>query len=323
MREFGFEVSLCASLEQTEPGIIARQLGSGVINPGSRILDIVHLTPGAQFQARTELTPAAVPQWVLDADLGPGRFRPAATVLDMPSDRRSQLLDQAVESGIIERRRHDGREELKLVDRYPTDWFDTIVGIENKPDLGRPGALDRQLRVDVELAVVDRIILATASHVTGAHLDRLPDPVGVWRYQPGETIEVIREPTPLDTEAPGIEITAQHPGQTELAVASTEAKHTTRRRLAERAYGKGWRTYELPACENLAPTTVHGTDGLPYCQWADRIVDPAHECGPTCPGYAQADPPDVDFEAERARRTAWTPDSTRHQRKQAGLDRFR
>jgi len=85
-------------------------------------------------------------------------------------------------------------------------------------------------------------VLATASYVTRAHLNRIPEAVGVWRFDPdtGER-EVVRESTPFEPDAPGVEIREERALQTDVALVDPAAKARKRRRIAERAYGKGWR----------------------------------------------------------------------------------
>jgi hypothetical protein len=185
-----------------------------------------------------------------------------------------------------------------------------------------------QLRTDVSLALVDEAILATGSYVTRAHLNRIPDAVGVWRVHRDEgaageslEIEVVREPTALAVDEPGIEPLESRPGRTRIDVVAPDAKARARRRLAERAYGKGWRTYAFPDCGACRPDGSSGAT-LPYCEWKGRVVDAGSECGPDCPGHDAAEPPDVDLEAERDRRTAWAADPDGVRRHQSGLDRF-
>jgi hypothetical protein len=181
------------------------------------------------------------------------------------------------------------------------------------------------------------VVLATESYVTRAHLNRIPDEIGVWRVHregegtggdsaPADTgleIEVIREPASLPVDEPGIEPLEYQPGRTEIAVVDADAKARARRRLAERAYGKGWRTYAFAECESCVADASSGAT-LPHCDWKGRVVDAPAECGAACPGYDSAAAPadESDLEAERDRRTPWraAPDGKR--RRQSGLDRF-
>jgi len=174
------------------------------------------------------------------------------------------------------------------------------------------------LRRDASLGLFDVSILATESYVTGAHLNRIPDAVGVWRFT-DDDLTVVREPAPLDPAAPGVEPLTDHSLRTDVAVVDPEAKARKRRAIAERAYGKGWRPREYPGCASMCPTD----DGRPYCTAFDRVVDPGTDCGVSCPAFDAADPPAVDREALRDARTPWVADPEGVTRRQAGLDRFR
>ncbi|ADJ14181.1 DUF5787 family protein [Halalkalicoccus jeotgali] len=316
MREFGFELSLCARLER-EGGIVARQLGGAVAAPGSRILDVVHVEPGPDLDERAAITPERIPGPAIEADVGTGRARYWKDAFSIHPDRARGVVDRAVEVGFFERERRGGREYVRQTARYP-DWFGPITAIENKPDLGSPGDLDRQLRFDVSLGLVDRVVLATESYVTRAHLNRLPEAVGVWRVVDGER-EVVQEPTPLDPEGWGVELRERTPLRTDVSMVSPARKARKRRRIAERAYAKGWRS-EPPACTHGGIETVAGAS-VPYCTHYDRIVDPG-DCGPGCPGYDPDRAPEIDLAAERERRTPWVADPAGRTRRQTGLDRF-
>ncbi|QLG49214.1 DUF5787 family protein [Natrinema halophilum] len=333
MSEFAFELELCAHLEARRADIVARQLGAGVADPGGRILDVLCVEPGPQFDDRVAITGASIPDAAIESAVGTGRARYWKDAFDCHPDRARQAVDRALEIGFFERDHEAsadaGRDYVRQVARYP-DWFDRIVGIENKPDLGRPGDLASQLRTDASLALVDEAILATESHVTGAHLNRLPEEIGVWRVHRNESdagadleIEVVREPMSLPVDEAGIEPLAFQPGRSEIAVVDAEAKTLARRRLAERAYGKGWRTFDFPGCGACRADDSSGAT-LPRCDWKDRVVDAATECGPSCPGYEPAviDVDEADLKAERDRRTLWRADPDGKRRRQSGLDQF-
>ena len=331
MSEFAFELQLCAHLERSYP-LVSRQLGAGVHDPGGRVIDVLCVTPGPAFEARTRLTPHAIPAAVVEADVGVGEWTRVGSAFDGPPERARRLAEAGADAGFLECERRGGQTVVRQAARYPDDWFGRLIGVENKPDLGTPGALETQLRTDVSLGVLDEVWLATASYVTRAHLNRIPGEVGVWRVHLDETddepgagvdrVEVVREATPLDSDGAGIELLAEHPGRTDVAVASGAQIARQRRRMAERAYGKGWRTYAMPACANAAAGASSGTTGLPYCAYKDRLVDAAGECGADCGGYEQSPAPAVELEAERARRSAWNREPERVARTQSGLDRF-
>ncbi|WP_126662345.1 DUF5787 family protein [Haloterrigena salifodinae] len=331
--EFAFELELCARLEGRREGIVARQLGASVADPGGRILDVVRVEPSPEFDERAAIASEAIPDAAIAADVGTGRARYWKDAFDCHPDRARRAMERACEIGFFERELRNGRDYVRQTARYP-DWYDRIVGIENKPDLERPGDLEAQLRTDVSLALVDEIVLATESYVTRAHLHRIPDEVGVWRvhHDPDASsleIEVVREPTRLSVDRPGIEPLESHPGRTEIDVVDADAKARARRRLAERAYGKGWRTYDFPDCRACRPDDSSGAT-LPYCAWKGRVVDARSECGPSCEGYdprssdseSAASDSGVDLEAERDRRTPWVAEPEGRRRRQSGLDQF-
>ena len=316
--EFRFELALCAALESPDR-VVSRQLGAGVDRPGARIVDVCVLRPGPDFTDRTAITPARIPDPAIEAAVGPGEAVPVAEVFDLPPDRAAAVVDHAVAVGYLERERRGGRPVVRATARYPDDWVGSLVAVENKPDLGTPGDLDAQLRYDVALGLFDEVVLATASYVTRAHLNRIPDAVGVWRVDPetGER-DVVREPTRIDPAAPGVEIRAERPARTDVSLVDSGAKARKRRRIAERAYGKGWRPAP-PGCAHAESTA----DGRPYCEHFDRVVDPGRECGDGCPAVEPAEPPETNRERLRDRRTAWVADPDGGgPRRQAGLSRF-
>ncbi|WP_121820646.1 DUF5787 family protein [Halostella salina] len=316
MREFGFELALCARLEDDET-LVARQLGGGVVAPANRVLDVVTVTPGPEFRDRALVTPERIPALAIESDVGPGRFRYWKDAFDCHPERARDAVERAVEVGFFERERRGGRDYVRQVTRYP-DWFGRLRAIENKPDLGSPGDLSTQLRKDASLALVDEVVLATASHVTRAHLNRIPDPVGVWRVDPDDGVAVVREPDRLPVDGTGIELLERRAGRSDVRPVTAAEKARYRRRLAERAYGKGWRPDEFPACARAAVES----GGVPHCDWHGRVVDPKNECGPSCPGHAPDDDPAVDAAAERDDRSPWVADPDGVSRRQAGLDRF-
>ena len=319
VEEFGFELALCAHLEEATDWVLGRQLGAAVQDPGRRVIDVCGVVPGPDFAERARISDRAIPGRAVESDVGVGRARDPREAVPGGADATRRLVDRAIEAGFFEAERRGGRRYVRQAARYPDGWFDRLVGIENKPDLGSPGDLRRQLRLDVSLSVFDEVVLATESYVTGAHRNRIPDAVGIWRFDP-ETGEraVLREPEPLAVETPGVEPREERPLRTDVAVVDAAAKARARRRLAERAYGKGWRTYDLPPCAQVAPTA----DGRPRCAHFDRVVDPAVACGDDCPGFAPDDLPAVDVDALRDERTPWVADPPGVRRRQAGLDRF-
>jgi hypothetical protein len=321
VREYPFELAMCAAVEAESPGIVARQLGSH-----TRIVDVVEVLPGSEFDDRTAITPESIPDLAIESDVGVGRARywKDAFGSDIDPDRARSAVDRALKIGFFEAERRNGREYVRQTARYP-EWVGGLRAFENKPDLDRPGDLELQLRKDVSLSLFDEVVLVTDSYVTGAHLNRIPDAVGIHRFD-AETgdVEIVREPIPLPTDEPGIAVLDEHVARVDIEPVTAAEKSRLRRRIAERAYGKGWRPDSFPAC---AKASTRGPEfreegALPYCAWKGRLVDPARECGPDCGGYDPADPPQANPEAVRAERSAWEPDPDGERRRQAGLDRF-
>jgi hypothetical protein len=318
VREYAFELALCSHLESETDWVVSRQLGGSVATPGGRIVDVVGVVPGGGFDRRTAITAETIPPLAIESRVGVGSaVRPEHAFSCGPEVAR-RIADDAVDVGFFEADQRGGHRLVRRAARYPDDWFSTLVAVENKPDLGSPGDLESQLRTDACLALFDRVVLATESYVTRAHLNRIPDAVGVWRFDPETNDrEVVRDPESLPTAATGVEPVDAHPLRTDVAFVTGDEKARIRRRVAERAYGKGWRP--------TPPGCVHATvtdDGRPYCERFDRVVDPASDCGDGCPAFAAADPPAVDRAALRDERTPWVADPDGVARRQTGLDRF-
>jgi hypothetical protein len=318
VREYPFELRLCAHLERERGGIVSRQLGGGVVRPGTRIVDTVHVAPGPDFERRSKIGPRSIPTEAIEAEVGIGSFRPVTDVIDAPAERARSIAERAAAAGFFDLERRGGQTVVRQTVPYP-EWYATLTAIENKPHLDSPGAMQRQLRFDTTLGLFDRVVLATTDHVTRAHLNRLPEAVGVWRFDPGAgDLHVVQSATALGGANPGAEIHAEHPLQTDVRMVAADAVADARRRVAERAWGRGWRPEQLPGCTNCEPTDA----GLPHCTHFDRVVDHATECGVDCPGYTPGPVPQVDMDARRAARTAWDPDAGAFVSEQSQLGRF-
>jgi len=316
--EVAFELALSAHLEAATDWIVARQLGAGVETPGARVMDTVGVVPTERVADRAAITDRTIPPLAVEAEVGVGEAVPVTEAFDCSPEHAESVADRAAELGFFHRSRRGGRTYVRQTTRYP-EWVDRLVGIENKPDLGRPGDLEFQLRFDAALGLFDEVWLATESYVTGAHLNRIPEPVGVWRFDPetGER-ETVREASSLAVNEPGVELRAEQPLRTDVALVDAAAKARQRRRIAERAWGKGLRPAEFPGCARCSASDA----GVPQCSFHNRLVAPSMDCGRDCPGYEAGETPDVDPAAHRAERTGWVRDPAGVARRQSGLDQF-
>lgn len=319
--EYAFELALCAHLESADDVIVSRQLGGAVVDADRRVLDVVIVEPGRTFDDRARLSEATIPRRILESPIGAGTFRDWRRALG-DGIAAEKAIERAINIGVLEVDHDRGRELVRLVDRYPKDWFDRIIAIENKPYLDEPGALYEQLQFDVSLGLADSVVLVTESYVTRAHRNRFPDEIGIWRFDPEEvSIEVITEASELATDGPGIEIANRQTGRTEIDIVDTTSKQHARRHLAERAYGKGWRTYRLPPCGQVDPDRGPFPGG-PYCSHFDRLIRQERDCGPRCPGFEPAAPPPVDLAGLRARCSPWIRNPPDRRSHQSSLERF-
>jgi hypothetical protein len=318
VREYPFELALCSQLERETDWIVSRQLGGSVAAPGGRIVDVVGVVPGREFDRRAAITAETIPPLAVESRVGVGSAVRPERAFPCSSEAARRIAADAVEVGFFEADRRGGHRVVRRATGYPDDWFSGLVAVENKPDLGSPGDLETQLRTDASLALFDEVFLATASYVTRAHLNRLPDPIGVWRFDPdtGDR-EVVRPAAPLPVEETGVEPIESHPLRTDVELVPAGEKARIRRRIAERAYGKGWRP-DPPGCIHATVTD----DGRPCCEQFGRVVDPATDCGDGCPAFEAADPPRLDRAALRDARTRWVADPDGVARRQTGLDRF-
>ena len=318
--EFAFELALCSHLETTTEWVISRQLGAAVVHPGRRIIDICGVIPGSSFDTRSMITDERIPERAIAGPAGVGSSVRRSDAIDGSPQTTEAAIEQALAADFFTIEHQNGQEHIRQTTRYPTGWFDQIIGIENKPDLKRPGGLTRQLQVDISLGLFDAVILATKTHVTRAHLNRIPDAVGVWQFDPDTADRtIIKQSTKLATGTPGIELGSDQSDHTEIHPVSSEKKARARRRVAERAYGKGWRNYPLPSCAHAETQP----DGRPYCAEFNCVINPAQSCDTECPAYTHAEPPRCNSDGLRDERSPWHSDPPGVRHRQSGLDRFR
>ncbi|MFB6137673.1 MAG: DUF5787 family protein, partial [Halobacteriaceae archaeon] len=116
MREFEFELRLCAHLERAgrpaadeRPGprgsaspVVARQLGAGVGSAaGRRVMDVVLVEPGPALAERAAITPDTIPPAALEGSASIAEWRPVTDVIDRPPARAHEVADAAVDAGFF------------------------------------------------------------------------------------------------------------------------------------------------------------------------------------------------------------------------------
>jgi hypothetical protein len=290
--EFGYELLVCRYAELSwhpsdgaRPAIVSRQLGTQARRWDTVVIEV---DPTA-FAARR-----AFGERTIDSDLlhvvrhAPadwGWYRDALPHPGYPWRYVRQAVHRAAGRDLIEKRRRNNRIQLRRKRPYP-DWVERIVAIENKPDLDRSAAaaLADQLDHDVETALADEAWLATETtgeRVEPALLRAMPVEAGILATDfsagvDGDAADVAWHPSDLSPAGRG----------------SRDAETETRRlEIAERAYGKGWRSFH----ETMRPDCRHfelhhdGRAVVPYC--AAKMKRPtARECFGSCSSFAPEPP---------------------------------
>jgi hypothetical protein len=307
--EFHFELWTCEWAERCwrpegadSPVVVARQLGTH-----SRRWDtvVVEVDPDG-LRRRAEFGERA-----LDADLldvvrhAPAEwlwYREALPEPDYPWRHVREAVHRAADRGVVETRREGNRIQLRRVRSYP-DWVERIVAVENKPDLDASAARDLapQLERDVAMGLADEVWLATAAtgeRVEPALLEDLPPEAGILALdRDAGAADVLWYPRTLDVDRPGTRILERPSGDgrdrsaVRFEYVDPAWKRETRLVLAERAYGRGWRSYH----ETMRPDCRHfelrrdGRALLPYCTAKGRPQTSA-ECAGSCEAFAPEPP---------------------------------
>ncbi|MUW15433.1 hypothetical protein GJ633_12885 [Halorubrum sp. CBA1125] len=289
--EFGYELLVCryAELswhpgEGTRPAVVSRQLGTQ-----RRRWDtvVVEVDPDA-FAARRAFGDRAI-----DSDLlhvvrhAPAEwawYRDALPDPEYPWRYVREAVHRAAGRDLIEERRNGNRIQIRRKRPYP-DWVRRIVAIENKPDLDRSAAdrLADQLAHDVETALADEVWLATET--TGDRVER-----ALLREMPVEAGVLATDfAAGVDGDAAAV---AWHPSDLSPTGDSRDDATTTRRlEIAERAYGKGWRSFRdtmRPDCRHFE-LRREGRALVPHCAAKGKLPT-ARECSGSCPQFAPEPP---------------------------------
>ena len=321
--EFGYELLVCRYAELSwhptdgpRPVIVSRQLGTERRRWDTLVIEV---DPDA-FAARR-----AFGDRTIDSDLlhvvrhAPADwawYRDALPQPGYPWRYVRQAVHRAAGRDLIEKRRRNNRIQLRRKRPYP-DWVARIVAIENKPDLDRSAAdrLADQLAHDVETALADEVWLATETtgdRVEPALLRELPVEAGILAtdFSAGvhpDSAAVEWYPSGLDRSASsgsvssGGSSSSSDPGNPDTGDSDDDGvsdnpardpeQETLRLEIAERAYGKGWRSFH----ETMRPDCRHfelrreGRGVVPHCA-AKGKTPTARECSGSCGSFSPEPP---------------------------------
>ncbi len=313
MKEFGFELRVCAWAERNWPlgfdrrsddtvTLIARQLGTK-----HRRWDTVIIETTQDGLRRRE--PFGDDR--LDSDLlhiaanAPSSweyYREALPDPGYPWRYVREAIHRAADREFIETRRSGNRIEIRRRYRYP-DWIDRIIAVENKPDLDRSAArqLAAQLEYDIAIGLADEVWLATAEsndEIEAALLEEIPVEAGILAVSEGSETwraDPIWHPRQLGVDEYGTRIlerpdTNSGASAARFEYADPDWKRTKRLEIAERAYERGWRSYAdtmRPDCRHFELRDPAGP--FPWCGAKGR-PQTAAECSGRC-GSFEPEPP--------------------------------
>ena len=295
--EFGFELLVCRWAEESwpptgerdSPIVVARQLGTADRRWDTVIVecDLTGLAARADFGS--DALDSDLLHVVRNAPAEWAWYRDALPDPGYPWRYVRAAVHRAADRGVVETRREGNRIQLRRVAPYP-DWLRRIVAIENKPDLDAPAAraLADQLRHDVETGLADEVWVATAAtgdRVEPALLEDLPVDVGILAFDvdtEGESLDTAN-PDAVDASVEWLPSDVRHP--------DAASRRDRRLELAERAYGRGWRSYHdtmRPDCRHFELRRF-GRGLVPYCAAKSRSQTAA-ECAGSCPEF-EPEPP--------------------------------
>lgn len=196
-----------------------------------------------------------------------------------------EAIHRADERGVLETRRNGNRIEIRRVAPYP-DWLRRVVAVENKPDLDASAAraLSDQLEHDVETALADEVWVATGATgaaVEPALLEDVPVEVGILAFDFADGV------------SPSVGRIEWYPSALSPDETAGRGAERAERRLelAERAFGRGWRSYHStmrPDCRHYRLGRA-GAALVPECGAKSRRQTAA-ECSGNCPEFSPEPP---------------------------------
>ena len=311
MKEFGFELRLCAWAERNWPpddtsgttAIVARQLGT----KRRRWDTVIVETTDAALTARSPFGDERLDSDLLflarNAPVSWTYYRDCLPDPGYPWRYVREAVHRAADRGFLETRRAGNRIEIRRRYRYPA-WVDRIIAIENKPDLDAAAArvLAEQLEHDVAVGLADEVWLATSTtddRIEPVLLEAMPVEVGVLSVSPspdGATVEPIWQPRTLDSSGVGTRILDRPDGGSDdrsaarFEYADPGWKRRKRLEIAERAYERGWRSYADTMRSDCRWFELRSPAGpFPWCDSKER-EQTASECSTRCPAF-EPEPP--------------------------------
>ena len=299
--EFGFELLVCRWAEESWPPtgrrddsvVVARQLGTSDRRWDTVVLecDPAGLAARGGFGSR-ELDSDLL-HVVRNASAEWAWYRDALPHPGYPWRYVRAAVHRAAARGVVETRRDGNRIQLRRTAAYP-DWLRRIVAIENKPDLDAAAAraLSEQLRYDVDTGLADEVWVATQTtgdRVEPALLEDLPVDVGILAFDIGAADGDAVALSPFGAVDASVE---WYPGDVTPPPGERDDDRRDRRlELAERAYGRGWRSYHdtmRPDCRHFELRRF-GRALVPYCAAKGRSQTAA-ECAGSCDEF-EPEPP--------------------------------
>ena len=296
--EFGFELLTCRWAERAWPPdgdrdhavLVARQLGTKRRRWDTVIVECDPAGLAARRAFGDRELDSDLLHVVRNAPESWAWYRDALPHPGYPWRYVRQAVHRAAGRDLIETRRRNNRIELRRLRPYP-DWVRRVVAVENKPDLDASAAraLGDQLDHDVSTALADEVWVATAETgdtVSPALLEDIPVEVGILSLDFASWDAAVEwYPTTLTPESTGEAVTASETTDTETD------REETRLVLAERAYGRGWRSFH----DTMRPDCRHfelrrdGPALVPWCGAKERRQTAA-ECSGSC-GDWEPEPP--------------------------------
>jgi len=299
--EFGFELLVCRWAEESWPPIgdpqdtvvVARQLGTADRRWDTVVLECDPAGLAARAAFGAEEFDSDLLHVVRNAPAEWAWYRDALPDPGYPWRYVRAAVHRAAARGAVETRSEGNRVHLRRTAPYP-GWLRRIVAIENKPDLDAAAAraLSEQLSHDVETGLADEVWVATETtgdRVEPALLEDLPVDVGILAFDidaPAGDAEGVSASGDVDASV------EWYPGDVTPPAAEQGPERRARRlELAERAYGRGWRSYHdtmRPDCRHFGLRRF-GRALLPYCGAKGRSQTAA-ECAGSCEEF-EPEPP--------------------------------